>query len=356
VAWAVVALAAWAGAAERGAHADRRTAAAAIPAVPQSWALLDGFERPDWPDPGLWLVPDELTSMWRPSVCQARSGLRSLRAFGGARSRPEVPCGDGVPPGTMSHIVMLLDLRAARQATRLDLFFDLWLNLTAAQDAGVFVHLRQPQPDGGIRRVPVFGATAQSGLWAFPMRRLDLMNLDDISNPGPPIDLRGGTWALEWSAYAPGGAPPGGGAFLDNVSLVWEPDPAVATPTVRPTATATPTPTDTRRPTATATRTATRTVTPERTPSGRRAFLPDLRCPAGAATVTATPEATETAATAQPYWVCLPILGLDGEPLPSPTPTATEAPLGTATATATPSASATARSPATATFTASRER
>lgn len=296
--------------------------AAGARAEPAAWALLDGFEAPDWPDPGLWQLLEDPASAWAPSTCQAKAGRRALRAFAERGGAP-VPCDAAVPPGSLSQAVMRLDLRAADTAQRLDLFFDLWLALAPDGEAGVFVHLRLPDADGGTRRVPVFGATAQSGTWVFPMRRLDLMNLDDIGDPGAPIDLRGGLWELEWSAYAPAGAPPGGGAFLDNVSLVWEPDPAVPTPTTRPTGTATATATAT--PTASATPSPTPTATATALPVGLRAYLP-----LGLDGAALLPPATPTPEKPLPFALFLPSLKREAAP------TATPGPILTAPATAEP--------------------
>jgi hypothetical protein len=191
---------------------------------------------------------------------------------------------------------MRLDLQEAKLASRIDLFFDLWLKMPPGTEQGLFIHLIVPT-DGGTERVPVFGGTATSGVWSFPPRRLDLMNLTDIGAPGKPIDLRGGVWYLQWTGYAPDGAPTGGGIYIDNVSLVWEPDPAVPTPTPwltdTPTVTPTPSATGTRPPTAT------RTPTPE--PVVHALYAPIVRKdprPTATPTSTAsiTPEQTATSA------------------------------------------------------------
>ena len=91
--------------------------------------------------------------------------------------------------------------------------------------------------------------------------------------------LRGGLWRLEWSAVAPAGMPADGGIYLDDLTLVWEPDAALATPTPRPSLTATPTVTATPTASATATARPTDTATPSPTPPPivfRPVFLPCL--------------------------------------------------------------------------------
>ncbi len=219
-------------------------------------ALLDGFEEAFWPDPSLWRLPADTTPMWWPSTCQAHSGRRALWAFGGPTLEGERRCDASAPPGTSNVIVMNLDLREARLASRLDLYFALWLAMPPGEDQGLFLHLLVPRPTGGYERVPVFGATATSGRWSFPLRRLDLLALADIDAPDRVYDLRGGFWRLEWTAVALRGTPPGGGIFIDDLTLVWEPDAAVPAPTVRVLPTTTPPPSPTNRPTGTATWTA----------------------------------------------------------------------------------------------------
>ena len=314
------------------APADRLRVDAAAPPRLAAWYPLDGFEAPDWPDPGLWGAPSEPALTWRPSTCQAKWGSRALRAFAGPRGAAELPCDAVVAPATVSMVTMVLDLRAAEAASRIDLFFDLWMRLSPGQDTGLFIYLRLPQPDGTVRRVPIFGATGDTGQWTFPARRLDLMNLDDVSQPGLPIDLRGGRWDLDWVARAGGGAPAGGGVFIDNVVLVWEPDPAIPTPTPRATATATllpPTATEEPTPTLRPSATPTATPSPSPQPTGRQAFLPSLQLD-GVVAPTPTPSPEPGG-----WRIFLPSLQHDG-PFP-PTPTATS----TVDATATEEATAT---------------
>ncbi|MFQ5460671.1 MAG: hypothetical protein ACE5EL_07750 [Anaerolineae bacterium] len=280
------------------------TAGRLSPEVPSGWALLDGFEDPNWPDPGLWPVAPEKPPTWWPSTCHAKDGTHGLWAFGGRTARGEVPCGSPVPAGTSSSAVMRLDLTAATKASRLDLFFDLWLGLppavTGSAPGALYVNLLVPEAGGARRRVTVFGATGRSGSWSYPPRRLDLMALTDISNPDRVYDLRGGEWFLEWLAVAPNGANAGTGAFIDNLALVWEPDPAVPTPTQRPSpapkATASPGPTASPSPTSTAM-------------AAGKALLPaalvsyDLRPPAPASPspgATAGPSPTQAPPTASP--------------------------------------------------------
>ena len=302
--------------------------AAASPDV--AWTLLDGFESPAWPDPGLWLLPQRPAPTWWPSMCQARTGRRALRAFGGGRGVVELPCDAEVPPGSSSTITMRLDLRDTELASRIDLYFDLWLLMPPGTDQGLFIHLLLPT-DEGVERVPVFGATSTSGQWVFPSRRLDLMNVTDIAEPGKPIDLRGGVWLLQWTGYAPRGAPAGGGIFIDDVSLVWEPDAAVPTPTpwhtATPTATSTPSSTPTPRPTA--------TITPTPEPVVHLVFAPLVRKdPPPTATATATATATSQATqTVSPSVTA----STPSASTPTASPSPTDATPGLPTSTASPS-------------------
>lgn len=337
----------------------------AQPPAPEGRALLDGFETDPWPDPGLWTLPADTAPMWWPSSCRAKTGRRSLWAFGGPTVHGERSCDAAAPPGTSNVLVTNLDLTDTLEATRLDLYFDLWLEMPPGDEQGLFIHLLVPGDNGGTKRVPVFGATGIGGQWSFPARRLDLLALADIEDPDFVYDLRGDYWRLEWTAVAPDGTPRGGGLFIDNVELVWEPYPAVATPTVRPTETITPSPS----PTKTATRRATPTASasPSSPPPGEL-FLPLLHklhpeptetatpgavtatatasasAPATSTpTTTATPTATPTA-TAAPHKLHLPMLRKDPEP--TATPTATMTPTGavpthgTPAQTPTPSATA----------------
>lgn len=279
-------------------------------------ALLDGFERDPWPDPGLWRVADD--AGWRPTTCRARSGARALRAFTGPRGSAEPACDASVAPGAVSTAVMVLDLRAATDANRLDLSWEMWPRLNPADDSGLALFLRVPRPGGGVDRVPVFGATALADGWVYPVRQLDLRNLTDVRDPRQVFDLRGGRWEIEWVAAAPAGAPPGGGLAIDDVRLIWEPDLAVPSPTQRPFHTATPTPTPTE-PTATleATRepTPTRAATPTATAAGLRIFLPVAR---NDPPPEATPTATSTEAGGTP--------SATGEPSAMPSASATDVP------------------------------
>jgi hypothetical protein len=258
---------------------------------PAALVVLDNFESGVWPTPGLWYLPPDTTPMWWPSTCRAASGQRSLRAFGGPAAQGEVPCSYRPPAGSVDTVYLDVDLRSATLASRVELYFQLWMKMPDSTDGGLFIYLLVPRPAGGFDRVPVFGATGTSGTWAFPARLLDLLALTDITNPSQVYDLRGGRWQLEWSAVAPAGMPSDGGIYIDDVALLWEPDAALGTPTPRPTLTATPT----------------LTVTPT-------------------ASATATPRPTNTA-TATPtvppvvfHPVFLPYLGNELQLLPSPTP------------------------------------
>lgn len=263
------------------------------PAAPLTRALLDGFEEPDWPNPDLWTVSTTTAPTWWPSSCRARSGRRSLWAYGGQVGGGEQPCGAGAPPGAASTIVLRLDLRGTQLASRLELQFDLWMQLPPGPDTGLFIFLRVPQGGGAPKRVPVFGATGSGGDWVFPPRQLDLMNLADITDPREVYDLRGGIWELELLALAPGGTAPGAGVFIDDLILAWEPDPAVTPPTPRPTAGAlTPTPTPTRTPTASAT--ATRTPPPPPPSATPSATAQTPVTPTPTATRRATPGIEDT--------------------------------------------------------------
>jgi hypothetical protein len=273
----------------------------------QGWYPLDSFEDADWPDPDLWTLPNRVPPTWWPSSCQAKTGRKALWSFGGPTSRGELPCASAAPPNTAATLYMNLDLRSAATVSRLDLFFELWLGFAPGDDSGVFLHLIT-QDNGNIRRVPIFGGTNTNRLWAYPARQLDLTRVSDISDPAQVFDLRGGRWTMEWTALARAGAPAGGGAFVDDVSLVWEPDPAFPTPTTRPTGTATPTAT----PSPTASSTATATPAPPSYP----AYLPLVAQQAILVAPTPTPTATSTP---EDEWTPTP--ATPAAPDVSPTPT-----------------------------------
>jgi len=305
-------------------------------AAPLGWALLDGFEDAPWPDTGLWRLPADTAPMWWPSTCRAKTGRRALWAFGGPGIGGEVPCTYAAPAGTLNTLYMLLDLRDTALASRMDLFFELWLRMPEGEDGGLFIFLHVPQDGGPALRVPVFGGTGTSGEWSYPARRLDLLALTDIESPDRVFDLRGRSWVLEWTALAPRGVPPGGGIYLDDIVLVWEPDPAVPTPTRRPTsapsATTRPSTTPTAPPSPTPTATVAWTRTPTRRPpiSFRTIHLPVLRnevvvepTPAITATGTATPEASSTPTLSAVLY--LPWAEREVEPAPTFTATAVPA-------------------------------
>ncbi len=294
--------------AAQGASASQRTgashrAAAARGASASADALdartlLDGFEDPAWPNPDLWVVSGNAPPTWWPSTCRAKSGRRALWAFGGMVGGGELACGAGAPTEAASSIVQRLDLRGAALASRLELGFELWMQLPPGPDTGLFIFLRVPQPGGGSKRVPVFGATGGGGSWVFPPRRLDLMNLADISDPREVYDLRGGVWELEWLALAPAGTAPGAGVYIDDVTLEWEPDAAVTPPTPRPTG-GLPTPTASSTP-----RPATPTPSPIPQPSP---------------TSTASTMSTPTSSPTPPAPTRRPTPGSEDTPTPRPT-------------------------------------
>lgn len=259
----------------------------ARPARPAAVTVLDDFEDPAWPDPRLWQLPTERPAgqvpAWWPSTCQRRSGARALWAFGGRVGAIEQPCGAGAPLGSSSRIVLSLDLRQAQAASRLELLFDVWMRLPAGPGNGLFLYYLRPEADGRVTRAPVFAATGDSGTWTFPERLLDLMNLADLAEPQRVYDLRGQVARLEWLAQAPQGTDPGAGLYIDRLRLVWEPDPALAPPTARPTApaatvtaspSATPaasaTPSPSATPLASATATRSGITLPTFTPSATR--------------------------------------------------------------------------------------
>lgn len=266
--------------------------------APEMVIVLDDFEGGPWPTPGLWYLPPDTPPMWWPSTCRAAGGARSLRAFGGPGPGGEVACGYRPPAGAVSTVYLDLDLTAAA-TSRLELYFQLWLNMPDTPDGGLFIHLLRPKAGAGYDRIPVFGATGASASWVYPPRMLDLTALSDVVT-GEVYDLRGGRWRLEWSAVAPAGVPADGGVFIDDLTLLWEPDAALPTPTPRPTLTATPVPTATftPTPTATATATATRTPTPTATPvQFLTLWLPycgNELMPPPTATAETTPEASAT--------------------------------------------------------------
>jgi hypothetical protein len=284
------------------------------PDSPEAYILLDGFEDPGWPDPNLWQVRGSGTPNWWPSNCRFKSGSRGLWAFGGLIGSVEQPCGAGAPRGSRSTIYQHLDFRSATLASRLELYFELWMQMPAGEDGGFFIFLHVPQGSGAPKRVPIFGATGDSGNWAFPIRKLDLMNLADVTAPAEVYDLRGSEWTLEWVGLAPNGTLPGAGIYLDDLSLVWEPAPGITPPTARPTsrpATATPSPTATSNPSPSATSSATASPTMTATPVRFGAtYLPVVFSfwpppPTATASPTAGPEPTassepEPTASAQP--------------------------------------------------------
>jgi hypothetical protein len=217
-------------------------------------AVLDDFEDPRWPGPSfaLWQVTAGSPNSpgWWPSTCQARRGSRSLWAFGGPDGGGRA-CNSTVPHGTATSAILKLDLTQAVEAVKLDLTFDVWLGMKPADGTGLFIYLLAPLPNGGVQRVPIFGVTGTNRRWQFPVRRLDLMNLVDITQPKEVYDLRGSLSRLEWQAIAPEGTDPGGGIFIDDVTLVWEPNYVMPTPTPKATYIATPGPSPTPRPSLT---------------------------------------------------------------------------------------------------------
>lgn len=310
-------------------------AAPAAPAAPAGVLVLDDFEAAAWPDPALWLPGDAAAGQWWPSGCRARTGSRALWAFGRRADGVARVCGEAVAGGTSSVIGQRLDLRGARATSRLELQFDVWMQLPAGAggaQGGLFIFLVVPTDGGGARRVPVFGATGVPGDWVFPARQLDLLNLADITNPRQVFDLRGGEWRLEWQAITGAATAPGGGVFVDDVRLVWEPEAAFPTPTRGAVATATasasttPTPSPTAPASATATATARSSATP--TATGVAAT------PTASRTATVPPEATPTAgATAVRAWLPLAFWEL---PPPTETPSPTPEASPTAAAPGTP--------------------
>lgn len=202
-----------------------------------------------------------------------------------ARGRRGAAVRRGGAGGTTSTTVQRLDLRGTRAVSRLELQFDVWMHLPggeAGSSGGLFVFLVAPAGGSGPPRVPVFGATGTPGEWVFPARQLDLMNLADITDPRKVYDLRGGDWRLEWQAITGAATAPGGGVFVDDVRLVWEPDAAFPTPT--------------RGAGATVTASATATIAPSAT-AGPTAVPTGTATPSASATATRGPvTATATAA------------------------------------------------------------
>ncbi len=327
--------------------------ARAEPSSPSAVVVLDDFETGPWPTPGLWYLPPSTLPLWWPSACQAAGGSRSLRAFGGPSVDGEVPCDYRPPAGEVSTVYLDLDLRAAAEASRLELYFQLWMKVPGVDGGdggggGLFLYLLVPENEG-YQRVPIFGATGGDGQWVFPARYLDLMALADIENPTDVYDLRGGQWRLEWSALAPANLPAGGGIFIDDLTLLWEPDAAVPTPSPRPSLT----PTATRTPTSTSTPTAAPTWTPSPTATATKRSIQfgTLLLPyvanelVSVVTPTAGPTATPSP-TPEPEWrLYLPHALREAPPPASATPgepvTPTGAPTVTASATAEPTLAAT---------------
>ena len=296
------------------------------PSSPAAWLTLDDFEDPGWPDPNLWQVASSAAPGWWPSSCRAHSGSRALWAFGGLIGAVEQPCGAGAPRAARSTLFQRLDLRGAASASRLDLYFDLWLQMPPGDESGLFIFLHVPRPEGGATRVPIFGATGVGGSWAFPRRKLDLLNLVDITAPGRVYDLRGEVWRLEWVGLASEGSAPGAGLYIDDLTLAWEPDPGITPPTPRPSSappSATPSPSRTPIPSLTPSPTPapSRTAAPSATPIAfGRTYLPALVSfwpPPPTSTVTLTPDpiATQAAETAR-------ALTPTHSPTPGPSPTA----------------------------------
>jgi len=263
--------------------ADRpQSVSGAPPNIPLRTAaivMLDDFEDPAWPDPKLWQLdparPTGTVPSWWPSACQARSGSKALWAFGGRIGDIVQPCGAGAPLASVTRAVLNLDLRNAQLANRLELLFDVWMKLPPGDGNGLVINYLTTEADGSPRRAPVFAATGSSGVWTFPERILDLMNLADIADPRRVYDLRGRIARLEWVASAPGGTDPGAGVFIDRLRLVWEPDAALPAPTARPT---TPplsaTPSRSPMPSSTATLPVTATLPPSATPTKSGITLP----------------------------------------------------------------------------------
>ena len=308
---------------------------------PAGWALLDDFEDPRWPGPGvgLWRPPETGGGVvhWWPSTCRAHSGARSLWAFGGSGGLPRA-CDSTVPAGTRSTAIMNMDLRAATSETvRLDLMFDVWLGMPEGDNEGLFISLLLPQPDGTSRRVPVFGVTGTNRRWLYPARRLDLMNLVDINQPADVYDLRGGSWLFEWMAIAPTGTTPGGGIFVDDLYWVWEPDATVVAPTPRPTASISPGPTPTPAPTLT--RLPAPTIAPS--PTSRPPTVTPESTRSNTPRATAVPSQAATEAPVGGMRIWLPVVH-NGELGDVTLPTGEATGEGTVQATATPAAVGTA--------------
>lgn len=328
-------------------------AATAMPiglAAPAGVFVVDDFESPAWPDPAFWTPGAPATDLWWPSSCRSRTGARSLWAFGRRADGVARLCGEAVPGGTTSTTVQRLDLRGTRAVSRLELQFDVWMHLPggeAGSSGGLFVVLVAPAGGSGPPRVPVFGATGTPGEWVFPARQLDLMNLADITDPRKVYDLRGGDWRLEWQAITGAATAPGGGVFVDDVRLVWEPDAAFPTPTRGAGATVTASATATIAPSATAGPTAvpTGTATPSASATATRGPVTATATAAAGGTATVTPTATTTdvppeatptpAALTARAWLPAAYWEL---PPPTETPSATPMETGTPTPVETPGA------------------
>lgn len=308
--------------------------------------VLDDFERDDWPDPALWTRPAPPAQTWRTSACRAASGRRALRAFWGSGAGPgsgagEAPCNaPAVAPGASESVIELqLDLRGAATAHRLDLEFELWLGLpvaTGGTGAGaLFIDLLVPK-GSAVEPVTVFGATGAGGAWTYPIRRLDLTALVDVSMPVDVYDLRGGLWTLRLRAVPSSpGAPSIGDVYLDDLRLVWEPDLSVPTPSPRPISSATPLPTETSTPTRRPSETPEPTPTAEPSPVALAAYLPWLArahpspAPSPEPSVTPTPDGSSTPTTPGPGDTPTP--SASATPSASPSPTSSATPSATAT-------------------------
>ncbi len=212
--------------------------------------LIDGFEGSMWPDRARWPLVADLDTVggsgighfWAPSVCEASTGLRSLRAVGGGDGA-SLDCATPYPSDIAASALLYLDLRTTTDASLLELRFDAWLD--ADPDEGLMVNYTSFDASGRMaeRRV-LMTATGRSRAWWRGMT-LDLTELTDRLDSGWSGDLRGRRAYIEFLFISHDGSADAAGAYIDDVVLDVEIPP---TPTASSTPLPSATPTSTLMP------------------------------------------------------------------------------------------------------------
>jgi hypothetical protein len=197
--------------------------------------VIDDFESPSWPNPGIWVAVTDLNSptdvkvTWAPRDCQAASGNRSLWATGGGRDGGALPCSSPYPDNVAASALLRLDFTAQRSVSELWLRYDVWADATA--DEGLFISFLEADATGNpTARHIVYSATGRASAWSRDVT-LDLLNLRDRLDPTWRTDPRSQRITLEFLFTSRQGTPRGEGIYVDNISLLTqEPTPVIVTP------------------------------------------------------------------------------------------------------------------------------